>query len=92
MQHHNVLAVGVIGCPDPDIGEYVVAYVQIRVEQPAIERELKELCMRCIAAYKIPRKFICSTGELPMTATRKIDKKILRKRCLHNNDFMYDDK
>jgi long-chain acyl-CoA synthetase len=81
MQHQNVLAVGVIGCPDADLGEYVVAFVQIRTPQVGIENELKKICTQHIAAYKIPRLFICSTDELPMTATRKIDKKVLRKQC-----------
>jgi acyl-coenzyme A synthetase/AMP-(fatty) acid ligase len=76
-----VLAVAVIGCPDPDIGEYVVAYVHIKNPQPDIEKELKTLCANTIASYKIPRQFICVQDELPMTATRKIDKKILRTWC-----------
>jgi non-ribosomal peptide synthetase component E (peptide arylation enzyme) len=34
--------------------------------------------MSHLAAYKIPRKFICDTKDLPATATGKIDKKVLR--------------
>jgi acyl-CoA synthetase (AMP-forming)/AMP-acid ligase II len=88
MQHPNVIGIGVIGCPEPAIGEYIVAYVQLRTDQKGIEQELKQLCSHAIAAYKIPRKFICSTDELPITATRKIDKKILRQQCAakHSND------
>jgi long-chain acyl-CoA synthetase len=81
MQHSNVLAAAVIGCPDGHGDERVVAFVQIRTKQATIENELKKLCMQHLANYKIPRQYICSTDELPMTATRKIDKKILRKRC-----------
>jgi long-chain acyl-CoA synthetase len=92
MQHQNVLAVGVIGCPDADIGEYVIAFVQLRAPQKDIEKELKALCALHIATYKIPRKFICSTDELPMTATRKIDKKVLRKQCIINEGKDDDNK
>ncbi|HEV2917144.1 MAG TPA: AMP-binding protein [Candidatus Babeliales bacterium] len=85
MQHPQVIAVGVIGCPAPDIGEYVVAYVQIKSAHHGIEKELKAMCANALAPYKIPRQFICTQDELPMTATRKIDKKILRKRCVAHN-------
>ncbi len=77
LSHANVIRAGVIGKHDGD-GEVPVAFVQIRIEQQGIEKELRTLCMNHLATYKIPRKFICSTQELPMTATGKIDKKVLR--------------
>lgn len=80
MLHPNVLAVGVVGLPNPDVGEYVIAFVQLRTQQQGIEAELKKLCMQHCAPYKVPRKFICDTAELPMTSTRKVDKKVLRQR------------
>jgi len=80
MLHANVINAAVVGLPDPDVGEYVVAFVQLREKTPGIEKELRQLCMQNCAAYKVPRYFICDTQELPMTATRKVDKKVLRKR------------
>lgn len=82
MNHPLVLAAGVVGTPDPDVGEHVIAFVQVRNLTPTIENELKKICQQTIAAYKVPRIFICQTDELPMTATRKIDKKQLRIRAL----------
>jgi long-chain acyl-CoA synthetase len=82
MNHPLVLAAGVVGTPDPDVGEHVIAFVQVRTLTPHIEQELKKLCQQMIAAYKVPRTFICQTDELPMTATRKVDKKQLRSRAL----------
>lgn len=76
--HPNVLRVGVIGIPD-EAGEVPIAYVQLREEEKDIEQKLKALCNQQLASYKIPRIFICSVQELPVTATGKVDKKILRK-------------
>lgn len=81
MNHPLVLAAGVIGVPDPDVGEHVIAFVQVRSLTPNLELELKKLCQQSIAAYKMPRIIICQLEELPMTATRKIDKKQLRTRA-----------
>lgn len=81
MNHPLVLGAGVVGIPDPDAGEQVVAFVQVRTNQPGLELELKKLCQQAIAAYKVPRVIICQIEELPMTATRKVDKKQLRIRA-----------
>lgn len=77
LSHPNVIQAGVIGKHDGD-GEIPVAFVQIRTAQNNIENELRALCKSHLAAYKVPRKFICDTKELPATATGKIDKKVLR--------------
>ncbi len=74
-----VVAVGVIGQDDPDVGQFPVAYVTVRQMVPDIENRLKELCLQHLAPYKVPRQFICSTQQLATTATGKVDKKILRK-------------
>ena len=75
----HVLAVGVIGQNDQDAGQVPVAYVTVRQMTPGIEDALKQLCMQHLAAYKVPRQFICSTEQLATTATGKVDKKVLRK-------------
>jgi acyl-CoA synthetase (AMP-forming)/AMP-acid ligase II len=75
----NVIAAGVIGQDDPDVGQFPVAYVTVRQMVPGIEVSLKQLCMQHLAPYKVPRQFICSTQQLATTATGKVDKKILRK-------------
>jgi long-chain acyl-CoA synthetase len=75
----NVTAVGVIGQDDPDVGQFPVAYVTVRQMNPHIEMELRKLCAQHLAAYKVPKQFICSTQPLVTTATGKVDKKVLRK-------------
>lgn len=78
--HPNVLRAGVIGKEDDAHGEVPIAFVQLREPQDNMEQQLKELCNQQLAAYKVPRSFSCSTDELPLTATAKVDKKELRKR------------
>jgi acyl-CoA synthetase (AMP-forming)/AMP-acid ligase II len=80
LMHPSVIRVGVIGEVDPMSGENAIAYVQVRHMEPDIEQKLKVLCTQNLAAYKIPRKFICVTYNLPTTATGKVDKKVLRKK------------
>ena len=78
LSHTNVVRVGVIGKKDEASGEVPIACVQLRVQKERIEKELLELCKKNLAAYKVPREFICSIDELPLTATSKVDKKKLR--------------
>ena len=78
----NVIQVGVIGEVDENVGEIAVAYVTLRSQEPGIEQKLRELCERNLAAYKVPRKFICTTHPLAVTATGKVDKKVLRKKSV----------
>ncbi len=76
----NVVRVGVIGVADNTEGEIPVAYVQLRTPEVDIESKLEELCKKQLAMYKVPRKFVCSIEELPLTVTGKVDKKVLRKK------------
>ncbi|MCX5922669.1 MAG: AMP-binding protein [Candidatus Dependentiae bacterium] len=80
MLHPNVIRVGVVGKLDESGTEVPVAFLQVRVAQPGIEKELKQLCLNHLANYKVPREFFVTTENLPVTATAKVDKKVLRKR------------
>jgi long-chain acyl-CoA synthetase len=78
--HPNVIRAGVIGKVDEAVGEIPIAFVQIREKDEEMAKSLKELCLKNLAAYKVPRQFICSVDPLPITATGKVDKKVLKKR------------
>lgn len=78
MGHHLVVAAGVIGVPDHQT-EIPIAFVAVRQPYEGLEAELMALCKHQLAAYKVPRSIIIER-ELPMTATQKVDKKILRSR------------
>lgn len=77
LKHPNVLTAAVVGIDDEATGQIPVAYVQLKQAQETIERELKELCTKNCASYKVPREFFCTTESLPMTSLGKIDKKQL---------------
>ena len=80
MSHPNVIRVGVIGKKTEDAGEIPIAYVQLHNDEKDIEQKLRALCVQHLAPYKVPKTFICSVEELPLTATKKVDKKVLRKK------------
>jgi long-chain acyl-CoA synthetase len=79
LMHPNVMRAAVVGEPDEATGEIAVAYIQVKDAQEGIEHALRELCERNLAGYKVPRKFIIVTHNLPLTGTGKVDKKVLRK-------------
>lgn len=79
LMHADVIKAAVIGKPDAAHGEIPIAYVQLKQENKHIAEQLNALCAKNIASYKIPRQFICSIDPLPVTATGKVDKKVLRK-------------
>jgi|SRR5579863_84219 len=82
MSHQNVLQVGVVGKKDEDLGDIPIAFVQLRTADAQAAQVLRALCMQHLAAYKVPRIFICDIKPLPTTATGKVDKKQLRARVV----------
>lgn len=82
LMHKNIIFAGVVGKNDDDVGQQVIAFVQLAQEQDHDElvKQLRTLCKKYLAIYKMPKQFICTTQSLPLTATRKVDKKKLRKK------------
>ncbi|HEX5130404.1 MAG TPA: AMP-binding protein [Usitatibacter sp.] len=56
LMHPNVAEASVVGRPDPEWGEAVVAFVVARGEAPAAE-QLDRLCLDHIARFKRPREY-----------------------------------
>ncbi len=77
LSHPNVFKAAVIGQEEEMSGQVPVAFLAIKEKNGALERELRDLCVNNLAAYKVPRKFVY-LEDLPMNATGKIDKKQLR--------------
>lgn len=72
-RHPNVRDVAVVGAPDEQWGERVVAVVV----GEASDEELEALARERLAGYKVPRRFI-HVEELPRNAAGKILKRQLR--------------
>ncbi|BCL78705.1 AMP-binding protein [Ktedonobacteria bacterium brp13] len=79
--HPSVSDVQIIGVPDPQYGEAVVAWVKVRDGESLSEDELREFCRGRIAHYKVPR-YIRFTNEYPMTVTGKIQKYLMRQTSI----------
>lgn len=80
MEHPAVLEAGVVGIPDPDLGQRVRAYVALKPghePSPALAAEIIEKIKSVIAPYKAPKEIEFVT-ELPKTATGKILRRELR--------------
>jgi len=67
--------VAVIGVPDPDWGQRIVAVYRGQPEAADIDRH----CRDRLAAYKKPKE-VHRVGEFPLNSTGKIAKNVLRER------------
>ena len=82
IRHPGVLMVAVVGSPDPVRGEVVKAFVLPRNDatpDATLARGIQALVRERLAAYQYPREIEFVT-ELPMTATGKIRRAVLRER------------
>ena len=77
-KHEDVSQVAVIGVPDEDWGEAVIAIV-IPKREGAIKEEIIQFCGRYLSKYKRPKR-IEFRSDFPLTPYGKIDKKELRKQ------------
>jgi long-chain acyl-CoA synthetase len=77
-QHPAVAEAGVVGFPDANWGEAVVAFVSLRGRLSATETELIEFVRERIAAYKVPQRVIF-LPSLPKTAVGKIQRRLLKE-------------
>ena len=76
--------VSVVGRPEPDWGEEVVAFVVIREGASVTPEELEELCLNNIARFKRPKEYFF-VDQLPKSNYGKILKTELRKHFTLTN-------
>jgi long-chain acyl-CoA synthetase len=77
--HPQVKAAGVVGVPDPKVGQLIKAYVVCQAEARGkiSEEELIDYCKAKLAVYKVPQ-IIEFRGELPKTDVGKVSRRELR--------------
>ena len=77
MEHPGVLEVCVVAVPDEHWGEVPKAFVTRKPGEEMPGEEIIEFCKERIARFKAP-KYV-EFGELPKTATGKVQKYLLRE-------------
>jgi len=77
LEHPAIEAAGVVGRPDPEKGEEVVAFVSLRPGADATSDELVAWARERIGGYKYPRE-IHVIDQLPLTGVGKLDRKAMR--------------
>ncbi|MEO7217684.1 MAG: o-succinylbenzoate--CoA ligase [Gemmatimonadaceae bacterium] len=84
LTHERVAEVAVVGVPDEQWGQKVIAVIRLRSTDGArptdVEAELRSHCRSRLAGYKTPREFRIVTEELPRTASGKLRRSVLRER------------
>ena len=78
-RHPAVLAAAVVAKPHPKWGETPCAFIELKAGTNPTPQEIVEHCKMHLAGFKIPRAVVF--GEIPKTATGKIQKFELRKRA-----------
>lgn len=79
LAHPAVFEIAVIGEPEPDWGEQVVAYVVFEPGKSAGIPELDSWCRQQIAAFKRPKRYVF-VQDLPKNSYGKVLKTDLRSR------------
>jgi len=77
--HPAVQDVAIIGKPDEKWGEIVKAIIKLKPGAIASEQEIIKWCRERMAGFKTPRQV--EFGDIPRTATGKIQKAVLKKRA-----------
>jgi long-chain acyl-CoA synthetase len=81
MHHPSVREIAVIGEPDREWGEALVAVVVLRQGASADAAALEALCLENLARFKRPKRYVF-VDDLPKNAAGKVLKRELRDRLV----------
>ncbi len=79
--HSSIQDVQVIGVPDKNMGEELMAYIIIKDKFTLTKEEVKEFVLNNMARHKVP-KYIEFIDKYPMTASGKIQKFKLKELAI----------
>ncbi|WP_034293889.1 AMP-binding protein [Herbaspirillum sp. RV1423] len=79
LTHPAVEEVSVVGAPDREWGESVVAFIVCHAGKTVNEQELDEVCIRTIARFKRPKRYVF-VDKLPKNGTGKVLKRELQQK------------
>jgi len=83
-QHPGVLLGAVVGALHPKWGETACAFIEVKEGRNMDAIAMEVFCREHLSGSRHPRRFVF--GELPRTATGKIQKFILRERARETLD------
>jgi long-chain acyl-CoA synthetase len=75
----------VIGLPDKEWGERVIAFIVPKPDHSIVPEELKSFLKSRLSPFKVPKEYI-SVKEFPKSSTGKILKREIRKQLLERKD------
>jgi|GEM_PF-7089208 len=92
LRHPDVAATSVVGRPDPEWGEVIVAFVVITPSsEPPATIELDQLCLRHIARYKRPKEYhfldVLPTNDYGNVLKRELRDRLGPNRTSPNNNM-----
>ncbi len=77
LEHPDIVGAGVVGKPDPRMGEEVVAFVQLSPGASLTAEDVVAFARTRLSAAKYPRD-VRIVDSLPLTSVFKLDRKALR--------------
>jgi HIP---CoA ligase len=84
VRHERIGEVAVIGIPDERMGEVGAAFVVPRPGESIAPEEVIAFARERVANYKVPRR-VEIVDALPVNASGKVLKNVLRERCAANS-------
>ena len=85
--HPKVSDVQVIGVPDKDYGEEILAAIILKPGEESSEEEIKEYVLTHMAKHKVPR-YVDFVDEFPMNAAGKILKYKMREQAVERHNLV----